>query len=76
MICLVCCHAETHPGETTVSLGGGRPVVVVTRTPAEVCENCGEPYLAETVAARLLEIGSDARRLRARVLIRDLGSEG
>ena len=37
-----------------MTLQRGETVVVLKGVPAQVCENCGEYYLAEEVAARLL----------------------
>ena len=45
--------------------------VVVNEVPAEVCENCGEAYVAEDVTEKVLEIAADARRAQAQVLVRD-----
>ncbi|MGH3850556.1 MAG: YgiT-type zinc finger protein, partial [Pseudonocardiaceae bacterium] len=39
--------------------------------PADVCENCGEAYVAEDVTAQVLAIAADARRAQAQVLVRD-----
>lgn len=54
MNCLICKQGDTRPGEVTVTLQRGETVVVLKGVPAQVCENCGEYYLAEEVAARLL----------------------
>lgn len=69
--CVVCRNGETHAGTTTVTFHREGRTVVVTDVPAEVCENCGEAYVAEDVTARLLEIAADARESRAAVLVRD-----
>lgn len=45
--------------------------VVVNEVPAEVCENCGEAYVAEEVTERVLAIAAEARRAQAQVLVRD-----
>ena len=48
--------------------------LVVNEVPAEVCENCGEAYVAEEVTAEVLRIASEARHAQAIVLIRDYAS--
>lgn len=68
---MVCRNSETQPGATTVTFHHEGRTVVVTEVPAQVCENCGEAYVAEDVTARLLEITADARESRANVLVRD-----
>lgn len=74
MNCIICRHGETHPGTTTVTFHRGGRTLVVNEVPAEVCENCGEAYVAEEVTARLLQIASEARQAQAIVLVRDYGS--
>ncbi len=55
MRCLFCKQGETHPGHTTVVLQRGETVVIFKEAPAEICENCGEYYLSESVTGELLE---------------------
>lgn len=71
MNCLVCRHGETQPGVTTVTFHREGRTLVVNEVPAEVCENCGEAYVAEEVTAELLQMASEARHAQAVVLIRD-----
>ena len=71
MKCIVCHNGETRPGTTTVTFHREGQTVVVNEVPAEVCENCGEAYVAEEVTAQVLEIAADARKARAQVLVRD-----
>ena len=55
MRCLFCKQGEAHPGHATVVLQRGETVVIFKEAPAEVCENCGEYYLSESVSGELLE---------------------
>lgn len=71
MKCIVCHHGETNPGTTTVTFHRSGQTVVVIEVPADVCENCGEAYVAESVTAELLEIAAQARTANAQVLVRD-----
>lgn len=71
---IVCRHGETQPGTTTVTFHRDGRTLVVNEVPAEVCENCGEAYVAEDVTAELLRIASEARQAQAIVLIRDYAS--
>ena len=71
MKCIVCNQGETKPGTTTVTFHRDGQTVVVNEVPAEVCENCGEAYVAEDVTEQVLEIAAEARRARAQVLVRD-----
>jgi len=74
MNCIVCRHGDTHPGTTTVTFHRDGRTLVVNEVPAEVCENCGEAYVAEEVTAELLRIATEAREAQAIVLIRDYAS--
>jgi len=74
MNCIICRHGETHPGKTTVTFHRDGRTLVVNEVPAEVCENCGEAYVAEEVTAQLLRIASEARQAQAIVLVRDYRS--
>lgn len=74
MNCIVCRHGDTHPGTTTVTFHRDGKTLVVNEVPADVCENCGEAYVAEDVTAELLRIASEARQAQAIVLIRDYAS--
>lgn len=71
MRCIVCHNGETQPGTTTVTFHREGQTVVVNEVPAEVCENCGEAYVAEDVTAQVLEIAAQARKAQAQVLVRD-----
>jgi len=54
MICLICRQAETVDGLTSVHFERGEVRVVVKDVPARVCPSCGEVYVEEDVAVRLL----------------------
>jgi YgiT-type zinc finger domain-containing protein len=71
MNCIVCRHGDTQPGTTTVTFHRDGRTLVVNEVPAEVCENCGEAYVAEDVTAELLRMAAEAREAQAIVLVRD-----
>ena len=54
MNCLVCKHGETRAGQVTVTLQRGDTTVILKQVPAEVCQNCGEYYLSDTVAGQVM----------------------
>jgi YgiT-type zinc finger domain-containing protein len=54
MICLVCRQAETLDGLTSIHFERGEMRLVVNHVPARVCPSCGEAYVKEQVAVRLL----------------------
>jgi YgiT-type zinc finger domain-containing protein len=71
MKCIVCHHGDTKPGTTTLTFDRANSTIVVRSVPAEVCENCGEAYVAEDVTASVLAFVREARESAPAVLIRD-----
>lgn len=70
MKCTVCRHGETQPGTATVTLSREQLTLVVKSVPAQVCENCGEEYVDEATASRLLETAEEAVRSSVQVHVR------
>ena len=70
MICPVCKHGSTTAGTATVTLERDGSTLVFKHVPAQVCDNCGEEYLDEDVAARLLDIAEDAAKTGVMVDVR------
>jgi len=62
MICLICRQAETVDGLTSVTFERGEMKLVVNSVPARVCPSCGEAYLDEEVAVRLLRDAEEMSR--------------
>ena len=54
MICLVCRQAEIIDGLTSVHFERGEFSLVVKNVPSRVCPSCGEAYVDEHVAVKLL----------------------
>lgn len=54
MVCLICRQAELAKGLTSVTLEQDELKFVLKDVPALVCPACGESYLTEQVAARVL----------------------
>jgi YgiT-type zinc finger domain-containing protein len=54
MICLICRKAGTVDGFTSVTFERGEMTLIVNSVPARICPNCGEAYVEEAVAVRLL----------------------
>lgn len=60
MKCVICKHGQTDNGFTTVTLDRGKTTVVIKEVPAQICENCGEYYLAEDVTERVQNLAEQA----------------
>jgi YgiT-type zinc finger domain-containing protein len=71
MKCVVCKLGETRAGYTTVTLEHAGAALVVRKTPAQVCDNCGEAYVTAEVTRKLLQSASEALRDGVEVDIRE-----
>jgi YgiT-type zinc finger domain-containing protein len=67
--CLICKTGEVAPAEATVTLQRAGTTVILKGVPAEVCDNCGEYYLAEPVAGRVHAVAEMAVRSGAEIEI-------
>ena len=54
MICLICRKSDLIGGFTAVTLSRAEMTLVMNNVPAWICPVCGEAYVEEDVAARLL----------------------
>lgn len=70
MRCLICKQADTQPGRTTVTLERGQVTLVIKDVPARVCPNCGEDYVEEDTASKLIDILDQASKAGVQVDIR------
>lgn len=68
-MCIVVTAYEPQPEQVTVSLQRGDTTVILKQVPADVCENCGEYYLSDTVTAQVLERTETAVKSGAEVEI-------
>jgi len=62
MNCVICKTGQMVAGKTTVTLQRGETTVVIKEVPADVCDNCGEYYLSESMTQRVLEMAEVASR--------------
>ncbi|MFT3894759.1 MAG: type II toxin-antitoxin system MqsA family antitoxin [Anaerolineales bacterium] len=56
MICLICRQVDVVDGLTSMPFERGEMRLVVNNVPVRVCPQCGEAFVEECVAVRLLEI--------------------
>ena len=69
MECVICKHGKTQPGLVTVTLERDNCIVILKQVSADVCENCGEYYLSESVTDEVLNKAEDAVNKGAEVEI-------
>ncbi len=58
MKCVICKYGETAPGKVTVTLEDEGATVVIKEVPARVCQTCGEEYVDENIATRIINYKS------------------
>ena len=62
MNCLICRQAQVVDRRASVTLERGEIRYVVNDVPAQICPSCGEMYVDESVAERVLQ-GAEQRIL-------------
>ncbi len=60
MKCVICKVGETAEGVVSVTLNRGETTVIIKGVPAQVCENCGEYYLTDSITEKVLAMGESA----------------
>ena len=70
MKCVVCKTGRTQPGMATVTMVREGTTVVFRDVPADVCENCGEEYISESITEELLERAEAAVNVGVEVDVR------
>ena len=71
MKCVICKKGESSDGTTTVTLERDKAILVIRGVPAQVCRNCGEAYVDETVTDQLLRVPEEAVRSGIQVDVRE-----
>jgi YgiT-type zinc finger domain-containing protein len=71
MICLICRQVATMDGFTSVTFERGEMKFVFNNVPARVCPHCGEAYVEEVVAERLLMGAEEMSRMGELEDVRD-----
>lgn len=74
MKCVICKNGETQKKTATVTLERGGTTLVVKKVPAEVCGNCGEEFVQEDVAKKLLGEAEAAVSAGVQVDVRTYGA--
>lgn len=59
MKCLICKNTHMKEGTTILPIERGNAILLITDIPAQVCTNCGEPYLAEDTARDVQDLANE-----------------
>ena len=70
MTCVICKQADTDPGTATVTLERDGTTLVIKGVPARVCPHCGEEYVDDETAERLLQAVEEAADAGVQVDVR------
>ena len=70
MKCVICKNGQTKPGRATVTLERKETTLVVKNVPAKVCANCGEEYVDDKAASRLLKTAEEVAQRGVQVDVR------
>jgi len=70
MKCVVCKSGETRPGTTTVTLEREGLTLVMKEVPAEICINCGEDYVEESVVHDIMILADKMSHSGAQIDVR------
>jgi YgiT-type zinc finger domain-containing protein len=67
--CVICKQGSTKPGVTSATLEREGMILVIKNVPAEICSNCGEPYIESDVSSQILKLANAALRSGVQVEI-------
>jgi YgiT-type zinc finger domain-containing protein len=70
MKCVICKHGNTRPGIITATFERDGATLVVKGIPADVCDSCGEGYIAQDVTSKLLVQAEAAAKAGVQVAVR------
>jgi len=60
MKCVICKYGNTAQGLVTVTLERDNYIIILKQVPADICQNCGEYYLSESVTDLVLKRAESA----------------
>lgn len=55
MKCIICRHGELKPGITSLMFEKDGSTIVIKEVPADICDNCGETYVPDNIAEKIME---------------------
>jgi YgiT-type zinc finger domain-containing protein len=70
MKCAICREGQTAPGQATVTLQRHESTIIFKDVPAQVCANCGEYYLSESISNQLLTRAEAAMKINVGCALR------
>ena len=71
MKCPICKHGETENGCATVVLERNETTLVFKHVPADICNNCGEEFINDSISVELFSVAKQAVEAGVQVDIRE-----
>lgn len=71
MKCPICKHGETESGYATVVLERNETTLVFKHVQADICNNCGEEYINESVSVELFSVAKQAEEAGVKIDVRE-----
>ncbi|HLA74418.1 MAG TPA: type II toxin-antitoxin system MqsA family antitoxin [Gammaproteobacteria bacterium] len=68
------CGGKLAPGTTTFTVDHGKGVVVVRHVPANVCDQCGESWIDDTVSGQLEQLVKEAQSKQLQFEVIDMAA--
>jgi len=75
MKCVICKHGELKPGITSVLFEKNETTVVIKSVPVDMCDNCGETYVSDMIAGKIMELVESVEKQGIIVDIRNFSAE-
>ncbi|MFI3187241.1 MAG: type II toxin-antitoxin system MqsA family antitoxin [Methylococcaceae bacterium] len=60
MKCPICKHGETISGTASITLERNSATLVFKDVPAQICNNCGEEYFADSITQAIMKQAESA----------------
>jgi YgiT-type zinc finger domain-containing protein len=75
MKCVICKHGELKPGISSVLFEKKGTTVVIKSVPVDMCDNCGETYVSDVIAEKIMALVESVEKQGIIVDIRNFPAE-
>lgn len=75
MKCVICKHGELIPGITSLLFEKNNSTVVIKSVPVHVCDNCGESYVPDETAEKIMALVESVEKQGIIIDVRNFSSE-
>ena len=75
MKCVICKHGELKPGITSLLFEKSGSTVVIKCVPVDMCDNCGETYVSDMIAEKIMALVDSVEKQGIILDIRNFSAE-